>query len=213
MSCLLAWRQHFSENCQKCSKLISSYRFAASAMKAAEEMSREAVLTRMGELPDGVSEVVTGYDFNKGIDYDAIFATYRTMGIQATNLSLAIDEVNKMVRVRWLPLPIFGNGSHLALFQIDKKMEGLPEDQRTIAENPVGREQSNCTIFLAFTSNMISCGTRDILRYLAEHNMVRLVYPAFYIFLLIILFLKFYSSRYFESYFWMTKFISLKLWS
>jgi deoxyhypusine synthase len=29
-----------------------------------------------------------------------------------------------------------------------------------------------CTIFLSYTSNMISCGVREVIRFLVEHNMV-----------------------------------------
>lgn len=47
-------------------------------------------------VPEGTPEV-RGYDFNKGVDYDALFKMYKTMGFQATNLSLAIDEINRMV--------------------------------------------------------------------------------------------------------------------
>ena len=32
--------------------------------------------------------------------------------------------------------------------------------------------QTACTIFLGYTSNMASCGVRDTLRYLVQHNMV-----------------------------------------
>jgi deoxyhypusine synthase len=33
-------------------------------------------------------------------------------------------------------------------------------------------KQTNCTIFLGYTSNMISCGNRDIIRYLVQHKKV-----------------------------------------
>jgi deoxyhypusine synthase len=35
-----------------------------------------------------------------------------------------------------------------------------------------GREKTNCKIFLGYTSNMISSGVRDSIRYLCQHNMV-----------------------------------------
>ena len=36
------------------------------------------------------------------------------------------------------------------------------------------RSENNerCTIFLGYTSNMISCGNREIIRYLCEHKMI-----------------------------------------
>lgn len=38
-----------------------------------------------------------GYDFNNGIDYSALLASYRTSGFQATNFGKAVEEINKMV--------------------------------------------------------------------------------------------------------------------
>lgn len=37
---------------------------------------------------------VRGYDFNKGLDYEKVFAAYKTTGFQSTNLGEAIDIVN-----------------------------------------------------------------------------------------------------------------------
>jgi deoxyhypusine synthase len=34
------------------------------------------------------------------------------------------------------------------------------------------REDKKCNIFLGYTSNMISCGVREIIKYLCEHKMV-----------------------------------------
>ena len=53
------------------------------------------------------------------------------------------------------------------------------EDDHEISDeaaslNPIGRPVTGCTIFLAFTSNCITSGLRDIVRFLAEHNMVKL---------------------------------------
>lgn len=39
--------------------------------------------------------------------------------------------------------------------------------------HPLNRPLSECTIFLAYTSNMVSSGVREVIRFLAEHNMVR----------------------------------------
>jgi deoxyhypusine synthase len=37
------------------------------------------------------------------------------------------------------------------------------------------RRNSNCTIFLGFTSNMVSAGVRDTIRFLVQHRMVRVL--------------------------------------
>lgn len=101
---------------------------------------------------EGLPEV-KGYDFNKGLDYEAVFKTYIHSGFQATNLGLAIDEVNKMIKWRLSDDPLIGNET----------------DDLKIMEN---REKVHCTIMLGYTSNMASCGIRDVIRYLAQHKMV-----------------------------------------
>eukprot|EP00831_Metopus_contortus_P064396 TRINITY_DN57647_c0_g1_i2.p1 TRINITY_DN57647_c0_g1~~TRINITY_DN57647_c0_g1_i2.p1 ORF type:complete len:345 (-),score=58.22 TRINITY_DN57647_c0_g1_i2:143-1177(-) len=99
------------------------------------------------------SDVVKGYDFNKGLDYGKLFESYRFCGIQATNMAYAIDEINKMIKWRLVDEPI-------------------KEDEDEELRKPEARSKVRATIFLGYTSNMISCGMREILRYLCEHKMV-----------------------------------------
>ena len=67
-----------------------------------EHIQREAekvkgnVLVESSTMPEG-SETVEGYNFNNGIDFEQVFNSYRNIGFQATNLGLAIQEVNRMV--------------------------------------------------------------------------------------------------------------------
>lgn len=72
--------------------------------------------------------IVKGYDFNNGVDYSLIFESYKTMGIQASNLSLAMEQLTNMIKWR-------------------------------------GEGGQRCTIFLGYTSNCISSGMREIIRY------------------------------------------------
>mmetsp|Transcript_29259 Transcript_29259/g.46986 ORF Transcript_29259/g.46986 Transcript_29259/m.46986 type:complete len:299 (+) Transcript_29259:66-962(+) len=51
-------------------------------------------------------------------------------------------------------------------FQANSIALAIEEINKMIKKGP------NCTIFLGYTSNMISCGNREIIRYLVEHNMV-----------------------------------------
>ena len=61
-------------------------------------LAAKAVLVPSGELP--VEKVrVQGYDFNKGVDYHELLSTFKTSGFQATNFGLAVDEINRMVRI------------------------------------------------------------------------------------------------------------------
>jgi len=57
--------------------------------------------------------------------------------------------------------------------QITKRSEPISEVKNdTACQLPQLREMNNCTIFLGYTSNMISCGVREVIRFLAQHNMV-----------------------------------------
>ena len=50
--------------------------------------------------------------------------------------------------------------------------EEIQEDEDEDYLDPKVRENTRCTIFLGYTSNMISCGMREIIRYLCQHKMV-----------------------------------------
>ena len=57
----------------------------------------QAVLFSSTPMPEG-SVPVRGYDFSGGVNYQALLATYKTSGFQATNFGLAVEEIKKMVR-------------------------------------------------------------------------------------------------------------------
>lgn len=110
-----------------------------------------AVLVKSQSMPE-TSETVRGYDFNDGVDYHRLFQSYTRTGFQATSVGKAIEEIDKMINCKLQPVP--------------------REQQTEINLNPCGRPKNNCTIFLSFTSNLISAGTREVIRYLVQHNMV-----------------------------------------
>ncbi|XP_075936999.1 deoxyhypusine synthase-like [Anarhichas minor] len=94
---------------------------------------------------------IQGYDFHQGVDYRALLKSYLNTGFQATNFGLAVQEINNMIKRRQQPV---------------KAVNGIVENPSTC---PCLR---SCTIFLSCTSNLISCGVRESIRYLAEHKMV-----------------------------------------
>jgi hypothetical protein len=59
---------------------------------------QQAVLVQSTEMPSD-SIPVKGYDFNLGVDYPALLASYATVGYQATNFGLAVEEIKRMVCV------------------------------------------------------------------------------------------------------------------
>lgn len=93
------------------------------------------------------SQEVRGYDFNNGLDYAKLFLSYSSTGLQATNLARSIEIINQMLN--WSP-------------SSEDLESGVPPS-------------SKCTIFLAYTSNMVSCGIREVIRYLAQHKLISVI--------------------------------------
>lgn len=63
----------------------------------APSIALEAVLKTSSDLPADLPKI-RGYDFNQGVDLQAVLKSYLTTGFQASSLGLAIQEVNHMVR-------------------------------------------------------------------------------------------------------------------
>lgn len=113
----------------------------------------EAVLKKTTNLSH-LEDKVVGYEWNQGVDYNKLLDSYLYTGFQATNFGLAVKEINKMINCRKLPIPE------------EKFIDN--DDEFTAVKN-------NCTIFLGYTSNLVSSGLRETLRFLVEHKMVRLI--------------------------------------
>jgi deoxyhypusine synthase len=144
----------------------------AAALKAIEEQPENA--GGVGPLPQIVIDAVLassapgsiaadtpvckGVDWSKGAEtsLNDIMAGYLTSGFQATNLGLAIDEVKRMRAWRLSDVPV-----------------GETDDETTA--DPEYRENVKAKIFLSFTSNMISCGTRETIVQLVKHKLVDVV--------------------------------------
>jgi len=103
--------------------------------------------------PTGRSEV-KGFDFeSEAVNLDNLAKSMCNMGFQATNVGLAIEEINRMLAWR--------------LSDVDIK-ESESDEQKT----PEYRNNKRATIFLAYTSNMISCGMRETIKFLVKHKLV-----------------------------------------
>ena len=63
----------------------------------APSVAMEAVLKPSCELPEDMLKI-RGYDFNQGVDLQAVLKSYVTTGFQASSLGLAVQEINNMVR-------------------------------------------------------------------------------------------------------------------
>lgn len=62
----------------------------------ADDNARNVVFMQSNSASIEGSAQVSGYDFNKGVNYDQILDTYLTTGFQATNFGKAVQEINKM---------------------------------------------------------------------------------------------------------------------
>lgn len=76
-----------------------------------------------------------------------------TTGFQATCLGQAINEVNRMIKWRLTDEPI-------------------PADAEEEDRDPVYRASIRTRIFLGYTSNLVSAGVREHIRFLVQHKMV-----------------------------------------
>ncbi|KAL9647783.1 hypothetical protein ABK040_001355 [Willaertia magna] len=108
---------------------------------------------------------VRGYNFNnelekdnltKDINYDSLLDSFYSTGFQATNFGEAIEVINKMLRWRLSDEPMDGT-------------ESEPYNDINV------RKQTKCKIFLGHTSNMVSCGVREIIKYLVQHSLVDII--------------------------------------
>ena len=120
--------------------------------EALPDILQSAVLGESEEMPEG-SIPVRGYDFNDGVDLDALLSSLATTGFQASNFGLAIEEVKRMRAWRLSDEPV-------------------KPDEDDDLRDPAQRQKVRCTIFLGCTSNLISAGTRETIRYLLQHRKV-----------------------------------------
>lgn len=119
--------------------------------KIAPNIAVNAVLQPSQELP-AETPIVSGYDWENGMDYNKILESYTLSGFQATNFGKAVSEINSMLKCRSV---------------------GLTEETSDPYEEDVFiKKKTNCTIFLGYTSNMISSGLRDTIRFLVKNKLV-----------------------------------------
>ncbi|KAL4387911.1 hypothetical protein GQ457_09G027430 [Hibiscus cannabinus] len=105
---------------------------------------------------EGTCTRIEGYDFNEGVDYSRLLKSMLSTGFQASNLGEAIQIVNDMLDWRLSD-------------------ETIAADSSEEEKDPAYRESVRSKVFLGFTSNLISSGVRDTVRYLTEHHMVDVI--------------------------------------
>eukprot|EP00697_Spironema_sp_BW2_P013670 gnl/Spiro4/3889_TR1925_c0_g1_i1.p1 gnl/Spiro4/3889_TR1925_c0_g1~~gnl/Spiro4/3889_TR1925_c0_g1_i1.p1 ORF type:complete len:391 (-),score=75.79 gnl/Spiro4/3889_TR1925_c0_g1_i1:56-1135(-) len=121
-----------------------------------ESAHAAAMVPTTGAVPFDAIQV-RGYDFSTGpVNYDALFNSLLSTGFQATQFGYAVREINRMLAWRLSDVPF---------------SENEDEALRDIAV----RRTIRCKIYLGYTSNMISCGVRETIRYLAQNKMVDVI--------------------------------------
>lgn len=118
--------------------------------------SVRSTVFKESETLEGKLVKIEGYDFNQGINYSQLLNSMVSTGFQATNLGEAIAVVNNMLD--WS-------------LADENPTEDCSEEERSLT----CRESVRCKVFLGFTSNMISSGVRETIRFLVEHHMVDVV--------------------------------------
>lgn len=139
----------------------------ASGGKAKEvESAQNAVFPQFGKLdPNSYlaayvgssGKHVKGLDFSCEVSLDDLAASMLYSGFQATNVGMAIDEINRMLTWRLSDK----TGDYLG-------RSGEPVEW----QDPEIRKTVKCKIFLSYTSNMMSSGMRETIRFLVQNKLV-----------------------------------------
>ncbi|KAL8293684.1 hypothetical protein RQP46_000385 [Phenoliferia psychrophenolica] len=116
----------------------------------AAQSAKDAIFVQ-SEAYDGLR--IKGPDFNLPIELDALLKSYETIGFQATGLARAMELINKMRTWRLSDDPIH-------------------PDSQTEELDPEVRAATGCSIFLGYTSNLVSSGLREIIKFLVQHKYV-----------------------------------------
>jgi len=119
----------------------------------APAIATDAVLVKSEKLE---TPTVAGYDFTKGVDYSALLDSYMHTGFQATNFAKAVQEIDRMLDWSLLSEP-------------------LPNDEEDSFKHPEVRKRVQTKIWLSYTSNLISSGLRESIRFLAQHSMIQVM--------------------------------------
>ncbi|VDK52898.1 unnamed protein product [Gongylonema pulchrum] len=104
--------------------------------------AQSCVFKKSVPLPAGSIEI-KGYDFNEGIDYDSLLNSYLSTGFQASHMAQAVQQINGMLSAR---------EEH---FDCGDGADGT-------FPYPPGKRKNACTIFLGYTSNLVTSGVREV---------------------------------------------------
>ena len=109
-------------------------------------------------MPDDAPKC-KGHDFNgpDGNTVNSIMESMLHTGFQATNLGKAVEQIRSMRKWRLS----------------DQPFNDATEDESL--RDPAIRSKIRARVFFAYTSNQISCGQREVIKYLVQHKMVDVI--------------------------------------
>jgi deoxyhypusine synthase len=148
---------------------------SGNALPAGLEGMENLVFGKSETMPAG-TPVVRGVDFASDPPPTAedVLRSFATTGFQATNFACAVAEVKRMLAWRLSD----ATPEELALLGVTVRgsagdIEGpdAPDD----VMDPEDLAKVGCRIFLGYTSNMISCGVRETIRFLAQRRLVDVI--------------------------------------
>ncbi|XP_952648.1 deoxyhypusine synthase, putative [Theileria annulata] len=117
------------------------------------KVALEAVLQANAQVTENMLPV-SGIEYDGALAIDSMLEKFRVFGFQATNLGLAAEMVDRMFSWRLSDDPL------------------QESDEGTPYADPEVRRKTKCTIWVSFTSNMISCGLREAFVFMAKHRLV-----------------------------------------
>lgn len=127
---------------------------------SAIEGAKNAVLVASSAMPSD-AEQCRGHTFSEyertgRVDYAALFESLATTGFQATHFARAVDIVRAMRKWTLADEPV-------------------ADDEDDELRSAAARAAVKCKVFLGYTSNMISCGVRESLLFLAKNRLVDVI--------------------------------------
>jgi len=136
-----------------------------SEMSIVPPISKSSVLSESTSIPKD-SPICRGHDFELGQSLttkinsfnslDSIMSSFLTTGFQATNIALAIDQINQMRSWRLSHIP-----------------SSLLDDPEVC--DPNIRKNIRARIFFSYTSNQISSGQREVIKFMVKNKMVDVI--------------------------------------
>ncbi|OHT04499.1 hypothetical protein TRFO_28009 [Tritrichomonas foetus] len=126
---------------------------------AAPEIATSSVFVDSETLK---TPICKGFEFTAEgpINYEELIGNYYYSGFQAQNLGLAIEQINQMLHFKFQPGDLDEDEEKQTF---GKAAEGIKWRER------------ECKIFLGLTSNLISSGMREIIKFIVKHKMVDVV--------------------------------------